>query len=455
MKRLPFRRRLTLWSTLVAAVSIAICGAGAAWFVHQGEVAQIDQELRADAAHFFSELERHGFANFDWRKIDHEMGEWLPQRASPDFVEIRTGNTLRWRSSNLPSPGFESQGVGLRDAMVGSKALRLYVAEKGGVTFAIGSDLEGAESLARGLLLALLAALPFALGFAWFGGRRLAAFAVEPVEEMTRATERITAERLDQRVPVPATVDEIQRHARVLNATLDRLEQSYKQALRFSGDASHELKTPLTVLRSSIEAVLGSSTLSDDDRAAISGLLEQTRRLTSITSGLLLLARADAGRLTLDREDHDLAVLTEACVEDARIVAEQRDIRVDCTLPAGAPSSVDALRFAQIVSNLLDNAVKYNCSNGKIRVTLAESPESWRLSVANTGPGIGPEHCARLFERFYRAEHTAEESGQGLGLGIARELARAHGGDVVLASSKDGWNEFILTLPKTAKNGAR
>ena len=447
MKRLPFRRRLTVWSTLVVAVSILICGAGAAWFLHHRELAGMDAELREDSAHLLSELGQHGGVKFDWRKVGEETREWLPPRNPPRFMEIRTGAEVRWRSANLAAPGFASQGAGLRDVHLGAERLRLFVAEQGGVTFAIAAGLDEAGSLARGLVLALLAAMPLALAFAWFGGRRLAALAVAPVEEMTAAAERVTAEHLDRRVPVPPVADEIQRHARVLNATLDRLEMSYQQALRFSGDASHELKTPLTVLRASIEAVLDSPSLGESDRAAISGLLEQTRRLTSITSSLLLLARADAGRLTLDLAEHDLAALTEACAEDARIVAEQRGVRVDCALPAAAPARVDPLRFAQIASNLLDNAVKYNRDAGEVRVTLAEDGPAWRLSIANTGPGIGPEHRARLFERFFRAEHTAEETGHGLGLGLARELARAHGGDVALVRSEDGWTEFAVTLP--------
>jgi signal transduction histidine kinase len=293
----------------------------------------------------------------------------------------------------------------------------------------------------------MLAALPVALVVAWYGGRRVALLAIKPIEQMTVATEHITAERLDQRVPVSPIADEIQRHARALNSTLDRLERSYHQALRFSADASHELKTPLTVLRASIEAVLDSPTLGDNDRSAVGGLLEQTRRLTNITAGLLLLARADAGRLKLDFTEHDLAPLTEACAEDARIVAEQQGVQLECALPASAPASVDAVRFSQIVSNLLDNAVKYNQRDGKVRVTLGKTEGAWRLSIANTGPGIRPEDRARLFERFFRAEHSSEESGQGLGLGLARELARAHGGDVSFVRSENGWTEFAVTLP--------
>ena len=450
MKGLPFRRRLTIWSTLVAAVSILICGAGAAWFVHRREVAEIDAELRAESAHFFTELNNHGGVKFEWRKIGGEMREWLPLRLPPRFMEIRTGGEVRWRSANLPAPGFAEEAAGLRDFHLEKEGLRLLAVEQGGVTFAIAADLDQAKAMAGTLALALLAGLPLALAFAWFGGRRLAGLAVAPVEEMTSATERVTAEHLDQRVPVPPVADEIQRHARVLNATLDRLELSYQQALRFSGDASHELKTPLTVLRSCIEAVLDSPTLGDDDRAAIGGLLEQTRRLTNITSSLLLLARADAGRLTLDLAAHDLAALTEACAEDARIVAEPRGVRVECALPPAALARVDPLRFSQIASNLLDNAVKYNRTDGEVRVSLTNGGAAWRLTVANTGAGIAPEHRARLFERFFRAEHTAEENGQGLGLSLARELARAHGGEVALVPRENGWTEFAFTLPKSA-----
>ena len=448
MRRLPFRRRLTVWSTLVAAVSIVVCGVCAVWFTYRSELAEIDAGLRGDAQHFFTELENHGGAKFDWQRIEVEVSEWLPLRNSPRFMEIRAGKDVRWRSKNLAAPGFATLPVGLRDARPGADRLRVLVSESEGVTFAIASGFDEAESLARGLALALLAGLPLALAFAWLGGRKLAAVAIAPVEEMTAATERVSAEHLDQRVPVPPVADEIQRHARALNATLDRLEISYQQALRFSGDASHELKTPLTVLRASIEALLDSPTLDDAHRAAISGLLEQTHRLSSITASLLLLARADAGRLTLDLEEHDLAALTEGCVEDARIVAEPHGIRVACTLPAHAVARVDALRFAQITSNLLDNAVKYNRASGEVRVTLAENGATWRLSVANTGDGIAPEYRARLFERFFRAEHTAEENGQGLGLSLARELARAHGGEIVLVRSEDGWTEFATTLPK-------
>ncbi len=454
MKQLSFRRRLTVWSMLVVAVSIVICGAVAAFVIHHSEIEELDGELRAEGTHFYSELERHGGVEFDWQNLGHTIADWRPPVDPPRFLEVRTGGTLRWRSPNVVPPGLGGYAPGSHGIEIGGERYRLFVQEDQGTTFAIAASVAEADELIGDLALALLAGLPVALAFAWLGGRRLAALAVEPVEEMTNATELITAEHLDQRVPVPTVNDEIQRLARVLNATLDRLELSYRQALRFSADASHELKTPLTVLRTSIEALLDSPALSESDRGAISGLLEQTQRLTNITSSLLLLARADTGRLTLDLAGHDLSAITEACAEDARIISEGRGITLECELQRSAFASVDALRFSQIVCNLLDNAVKYNRDGGQVRVTLAADGAMWRLAVANTGPGIPPEHQPRLFERFFRAEHTAGEGGQGLGLSLARELARAHGGDVALVRSEAVWTEFAITLPKNGAIGA-
>jgi signal transduction histidine kinase len=452
MKPQPFRRRLTLWSMVVVTVSLLVCGLSAAFFVHRRAVAEMEDRLEAETEHFFAELARHGAAKFDWRKIGHEMGEWLPETKLARFVEIRAGSeTPRYRSPNLPPPGFAGQPPGIRDARVGDQVVRLLVTARDGVTFALALPRGEALGIARDLLLSLLVGLPFALAFAWFGGRWLAARAVEPVIGITSVAERLTAEQFDQRVPVPVVNDEIKRLAVVLNSTFDRLERSYQQALRFSADASHELKTPLTNLRASIEALLESPALTEADRAAISGLLEQTRRLSSITSSLLLLARADSGRLTLEAQPHDLAELTLACVEDARIIAENTGIAVDCELPPSAVARVDRIRFAQIVSNLLDNAVKYNRPGGSARVTLTDRGNQWELRIGNTGPAIVPEHRARLFERFFRAEHSQDEMGYGLGLSLARELARAHGGDVVLARSDGQWTEFVVTFPKQGR----
>ncbi|MEK0447819.1 MAG: hypothetical protein RL088_87 [Verrucomicrobiota bacterium] len=447
MKRLPFRRRLTVWSTIVAGVALIISGAVTAWVIHRREMQLLDAELEAQSRHFFAEIKEHGGAKFDWSRIEFEMREWMPATVPLRFIEVSSGGQLRWRQPTDAAERLPSLKPGMHTVVHDGRAHRILVSEEDGIRFVIASDFRAQHSLLTALGGVMIAALPIALAFAWYGGRRIARLAVQPLEEMTDAAERITADHIEQRLPVPAVADEVQRHAIALNRTFDRLERSYRQAVRFSADASHELKSPLTVMRATIEAMLESEDLSEHDRNHAVVLLEQSRRLSGIISSLLLLARADAGRLVLDLHDENLAALLSGCVEDASIMADMKNIRVEKSIPDVAMARVDPLRLPQIVSNLLDNAVKYNHDGGCIRVVLAADGSDWVMHFANTGPAIPEDMATRLFERFFRAEHTTEERGSGLGLGLARELARAHGGDIVFERSADGWNEFVLRLP--------
>lgn len=451
MRDFPFRRRIALWSTLLAAIVLLVSGVCAAFFVYHRARVELQDEMEWEALHTLEELHKRGGVAFDWSRIETSVREWLPPENSVRLIEIHTKDgQLRFRSKELKESGFGLLPEGRRDAEVHGQAVMVVTAMRDGVTLSIGTSIEETWDLLSGLVLALAAALPVALLIAWFGSRWLAARAVHPVEQITAAAEQVTAARLDQRVPVPTVADEMQRLATVLNSAFDRLERSYTQASRFSADASHELKTPVTVLRASIEGLLDSHTLAMSDRVAVAGLLEQTHRLSSIINSLLLLARADAHQLVLELEQLELGELVSACVEDARISAADRGVTVSCDLPLSAPARVDRIRFSQILSNLLDNAVKYNQRDGQVRVTLSGHGHVWELRVANTGPGIAPEDRARVFQRFFRAEHTADRTGQGLGLSLVRELALAHGGEVALVDSAAGWTEFLLTLPKDA-----
>jgi|GEM_PF-241550 len=458
MKDFSLRRRIALWSTLLAAIVLLVSGVCAAFFIYHRARVELQDEMEWEALHTLEEVHKRGGVAFDWSRIDAGVREWLPPENSVRLIEIHTKDgELRFRSKELKESGFGLLPQGRRDAEINGQAVMVVTAMRDGVTLSIGTSLEETREAMSGLVLAFAAALPVALLIAWFGSRWLAARAVHPVEQITAAAEQVTVTRLDQRVPVPPVADEIQRLATVLNSTFDRLERSYTQASRFSADASHELKTPVTVLRASIEVLLDSHTLTMADRVAVAGLLEQTHRLSSIISSLLLLARADAHQLVLEPEQLELGELVSACVEDARISAAERAVAVSCDLPLSAPARVDRIRFSQILSNLLDNAVKYNQRDGQVRVTLSEHGHVWELRVANTGPGIAPEDRARVFQRFFRAEHTADRTGQGLGLSLVRELALAHGGEVSLVDSAAGWTEFLLTLPKdtgTASNSA-
>jgi signal transduction histidine kinase len=284
------------------------------------------------------------------------------------------------------------------------------------------------------------------IGSTWVARKALA-----PVEEIRKAAAQITAQRLDQRLPVPPTHDEIAGLIEVLNAAFERLQRSFEQSARFSADASHHLKTPIAVLRAGVEEILAES---DNPRiqATAEGLLHRIHQLNSVADTLLLLARADAGRLELHREQFDLSELLEGVLDDARALAEPLALEVESDVPAHLPVKADRVFVGMIAQNLLANAIKYNQRGGLVRVVARAVNGSVEFNVSNTGAGIPKERIAHLFERFYRARGDERVAGSGLGLSTARELARAHGGDISLQRADKAWTELNVSLPQAAQS---
>ncbi len=339
--------------------------------------------------------------------------------------------------------------MGFRTLRIGDATSRLGVFEKAGFRLALAVDLDEVEDIVGDLMLAYLFALPLAVLAAAFGAWWIAVKALAPVAAIADTAGEITAQRLDTRLPEPATDDEIARLTRILNRMFDRLERAFRSANRFSADASHELRTPLTIIRGRIEEALhGRSTVADTE-TFLADILEETTRLSGITENLLLLAKADAWQLDLDRRNVDFAQLVEGTLEDAEILAADRGITLERDLQPGISMRVDAGRLRQVLLNLLDNAVKYNEPGGRIRVTLEGTENGCVCSVANSGPAIPADKADQIFERFFRGDPArgGGERGHGLGLSICRELIRAHGGQIELAENRPGHVEFRFRLP--------
>jgi signal transduction histidine kinase len=441
VKNWSLRAKLIGWSAIVVGVAVSICAIGAGLYVEHEQIEALDDQLRAEAEMIFSELRQHR-GELDWNQ-PKRVKLMLPATQTERYIEITSvDGALLYRSENLGRSALDDS-AGMHNRKIGHSATRLGVFKKEGFKLSIAADLDEINQDTAELAIGFLVALPILLGIVVLGGWWIGRKALAPIRQITTAAEEITAERLDRRLPVSENRDEIGRLATVLNEMFDRLDRSFRQAARFSADASHELKTPLTILRSSIEDLLESPKLAEDDRRAVAALLEQTRRLSSITESLLLLSRADVGRLQLDLTLTDVSEIVAACVEDARIMAEGRGISIETDLPEHLDAVVDAGRVEQILLNLLDNAVKYNHDGGRVKVG-AEGDGNGGLSifVGNSGPGISREHAPQLFERFFRSDAVMGIPGHGLGLSLARELARAHGGDLILTRADSEWTEF-------------
>ncbi len=300
------------------------------------------------------------------------------------------------------------------------------------VTRTVGLSLADLSRDAGRFRRAFLLLSPLALSALAAGGWWLARRALRPVAMITRTAESLGVHGLDQRVPVVEADPEIQRLADMINAMLERLERSFLQAVRFSSDAAHELQTPLTILQGELDNAIQAANPGSGEQRLFTGLLEEVRKLKAIVRGLLILARADAGRLALDPAEIDLGDLVESAAEDAVAMAPDRDVEV----AAGPRVTVrgDADLLGQAVRNLTANAVKYSPAGGLIRFEVSAAGEVASLRLTNTAAPIPAAARERIFDRFYRLDsaRSRDAGGSGLGLSLAREIARAHGGDLVL-----------------------
>jgi heavy metal sensor kinase len=301
----------------------------------------------------------------------------------------------------------------------------------------------------REFLVVLGTAIPVALVLSGGLAYLLARKALAPIEQLHRLTTRITADRLDQRLPVVNAGDELVRLAQTINDMIGRLERSFAEVRRFTADASHELRTPLTALRTEVEVALNKPADVADQANLLGSILEECERLTRLTEQLLALAREDARIVQQERQPVDLAVLVRGAVETMRPLAEAKSIRLRQHGADALPMHGDAARLRQVFYNLLDNAIKYTPEGGEIEVGLGRRAGEAIVVLRDTGIGIPADHLPHVFERFYRVDkgRSRAEGGTGLGLSITHSIVTAHGGRIELDSIPSRGTVCTVTLP--------
>jgi heavy metal sensor kinase len=311
----------------------------------------------------------------------------------------------------------------------------------------VATSLDETGRSVRQLAVLLGLAGPVALLVAGLGGWWLARRALAPVTAMTREAETIGIERLDERIEVPPSADELQHLAVTLNAMLDRLERGVEDKRRFAADASHELRTPLAVMRSELDVSLRDPDLTPSARSALESAEEEVERMREIVENLLTLARADDGTLDLLRAPEDLRAIASAVVGATSPLARVAGVRLEIQGPA-ARCSVDRARIEQVLTNLVNNAVRFSPDRGLVEIECWIRAGEVGCTVTDQGPGVPPEMGARIFERFVRADPTrASDGGSGLGLAISREIVEAHGGRIWLDSRPGSGSAFSFAVP--------
>jgi heavy metal sensor kinase len=456
------RVRLTLWHLGALLVVLALYAGGVFAFVEHNLVADLDRQLQEDFDRAEESFSRNPDGTLSWHFTDRapeepgeesERGPWLmvwaldgrllyrdpkapgPVTSAPPPGSART--TEQHESVLLKDGGWVRQLTGLQDVAGQEEIVRVARPE------------DRLRRELRGLLIVLLLGVPVAAVLAGIGGYLVARRGLAPIDRMSASARAITAARLGERLAVENPDDELGHLASVFNDTFGRLEASFDQLRRFTADASHEMRTPLTALRTVGEVGLREPRTGGVYREIIGSMLEEADRLNQLVESLLTLARADGGHLKLNRDRLDLGDLAREVADHLGALAEdkQQVIAVEASGPALVQA--DRIVLRQAVINLLDNAIKYSPAGGQIRLVAAAGPGATVLEVRDSGPGIAPEHVARIFDRFYRIDkgRSRDAGGMGLGLSIARWAVEVHGGRIEVESPATGGSVFRVVLP--------
>ena len=314
----------------------------------------------------------------------------------------------------------------------------------------VGISLENMYRTLHHFVLIMGALFPLGLLLAGGGGWLLARRALSPVDHMTKAAQRISGEHLNERLLETGTGDELDRLARTLNEMLTRLDESFSQVRQFSADASHELQTPLTILRGEIEVALRSGRTMEEYRQVLTSSLEEIEKISRLVEGLMLLARADSGVLRMDHQPVALHELIAEIAARMQKMAADRGIGLHLEDLAPVTISGDREQLQRLLLNLIDNAIKYTPTGGRISLSLSAEGDQAQISVTDTGIGLSADEQVQIFTRFYRAAEARSQSGGGVGLGlcIAQSIAEAHGGKIQVLSHPGQGSTFTVVLPE-------
>ena len=454
MTNLPLRLRITAWYFAVLFAGFSLFGVVAFYAMRGSILETVDENLQDQMQGLRELIERDAGG----ARLQRDLEQDEEIRAGSDLLQVSdaAGNWI-YRSRTMSHYGPAAPGEA-RAAFtteqpdgVPLRVLTLRV-QAGGKTFIaqLAYPLDDFfEALARFRRVLFLSS-PFLLLLASAGGYWLSRRALGPVDQVAREARSISAQNLSSRLPVPRTGDELQRLSETLNGMLERLEQAFRRITQFTADASHELRTPVALMRTRAEIVLRRSRSEEEYRETLRQILEDLQRTSALIENLMLLARADSGAAALERARLDLSEsVNEACLE-GRALAEAKQIDLQLELPE-SPVWVygDAHSLRRLFLILLDNAVKYTPPQGRITVSLRAADGCALAQVRDTGIGIAAGDLPHVFERFFRADRarSRQTGGAGLGLAIGKWIAEAHGGTVEAQSRPGEGSVFQVRIP--------
>lgn len=440
--RMSIRLRLTLWYSAVLLAGLALFS-GIIWFtVGKQLLAGVDARLEQRLATLAGVMHDEEAANPT--ELREELREYAT--ASGGFTEIRNTSGTLLPGRYLRDGDFEP---GTRTVERDGHRLRMRAAHQNGYDAVVASSLDEMDSLLSDLRSFLLWMIPLDLAVAFLGGYWLSRRSLAPVIKMTGQAAAIGEGTLAARLDVPATGDEVQHLAESFNGVLERLEASVSRIRQFTADASHELRTPVTLIQATAELALRRERPAQQYRDALFQIEQEAQRMGALTESLLTLARADAAELDMPLAATDVNRVVKEVVQGSAAKAESRRVLVQAALPERPMlTSANEAGLRRLLLILVDNALKHTPAGGVVTVEALPDDLGVSLAVRDNGTGIPRDALPHIFERFYSADTSHGSEGAGLGLSIAQAIAQAHGSEIAVESEPGRGSKFWLTLRK-------
>ena len=474
---MPFRSlrfRLTLWYVLILAFLLTAFSGFLYFTLSRSLYRDVDNKLRS-LAELIASDSTSPLSKFGFGPVDEALETSLNLKPIGKFIQVldESGKIGR-KSDNLKNVQLPISLNTLKNASkgvitfettrsVGDAPLRIIthpVLEKNHITkiVQVASSLEDVEDALNTLFIILIITVPLALMVASLGGLFLANKALKPVDDVTQTARMITSQNLNQRIKPLKVKDEISRLIDTFNEMISRLDQSFRQIKQFSADASHELKTPLTILKGEVEVALRKERKPDEYEQTLRSNLEEINRMSQIVNDLLVLSKADTGELRLNKQDLDLAEVLNEVVAQLNLMIQSKNLRMETSNPPeGMHILGDPLRMRELFINLIENGIKYTEEGGTIRVTLTKDMSDpggknggyARIVVSDTGMGIAQGDQSKIFDRFFRLDkaRSRDQGGSGLGLSISKWIVEAHQGKIEVESEIGKGSSFIVRIP--------
>jgi heavy metal sensor kinase len=370
---------------------------------------------------------------------------------SKEFPSVQTISATMLAAVRKGVPFSSTESLPLGAETLPARVLAWPVAENGAIAYIVeaASPLVSVNAVLQHLRLMLFVWLPMTVLLTGFAGIFFAQAALRPVHSMIKTVNQITADQLSLRIDIPDTKDEIKQLADTFNGMLQKLDDTFTAQRQFIQDISHELKTPLTIMRGEIELALKQPRPMKEYETLLQSNLEEVGRIQKVIGDLLLLARFDSGVVHLKPGVIDLAALVKNVFDSLINLAKQKNVSLAFSTDPDCDVNGDGPYLQRVFLNLIENAIKYTPSDGHVDVTVKRTPTDVAITVADTGVGIAENDLPHIFERFYRGTRTQDQAGFGLGLNIAKSIVDANHGEISVTSQVDHGTVFTVTIPCT------